>query len=308
MSRRRLFRHSPTTVFIACEGRNTEPGYLLGLKEWLEEQDPVYFAITIYPDKSEKKPKSDPLGLIKEARERSDEFDELWVMFDKNGYTLHQKAFEEAARVVNGKKVNIAFSSISFEQWVLLHFERSSFAFSKSVHIIEQRLTGGPAYFPGYDKRPNLNSFPSLWPFTLNAIRNAAWLRHFQSSRGNRSPVYELNPYTNADQLIARLTGIPDRWFFRLEGEECELDQRIAIRADRGSPGEVLVSITNNQPVAFSTGELSWQSGSRLQADGYHPFPHSIIEPGQLVSLPVSMDAKYLIIKLKFSYLEISLP
>ncbi len=128
MSRKpRIF---PTTVFIACEGSNTEPNYFERLKEELE--DDGYFQITIYPDTDDTDPKTHAIGLIKECQSRIDEFDEVWAVYDKDGYTKHKEAIDLANTSVNGKTVNVAFSSISFEHWVLLHFERNSKGFTKS--------------------------------------------------------------------------------------------------------------------------------------------------------------------------------
>jgi hypothetical protein len=116
------------SIFIACEGSNTEPLYFEKLKEIMEENDDYPYAVTIYPDKDfDENPKTDAIGLINVAIERKEDFDELWVVFDKDGYTKHKEAFELAKE----NKINIAFSSISFETWVLLHFERNNKSFSK---------------------------------------------------------------------------------------------------------------------------------------------------------------------------------
>ena len=44
-------RRPLTTIFIACEGKNTEPIYFERIKEEVEECN--FLAITIYPDESE---------------------------------------------------------------------------------------------------------------------------------------------------------------------------------------------------------------------------------------------------------------
>ncbi|HWK07057.1 MAG TPA: hypothetical protein VNS58_25660 [Puia sp.] len=62
-----------TTIFIACEGRNTEPIYLEKIVEEIEDQG--VFAVTIYPDKSDDSPVSHALGLVQEARSRINDFD-----------------------------------------------------------------------------------------------------------------------------------------------------------------------------------------------------------------------------------------
>ncbi len=83
-------RISTTTIFIACEGRNTEPLYFESIAEQVE--DDGLLAITIYPDKDTPNPKTDALNLIREAQSKGDEFDEVWVVFDKDGYTKHEES------------------------------------------------------------------------------------------------------------------------------------------------------------------------------------------------------------------------
>jgi RloB-like protein len=75
--------------------------------------------------KSDNETWATPLRFVKEARDRLAEgaFDEAWVVFDRNGHPAHEAAFALAAET--DKPVNIAFSSRSFEQWVLLHFEKA---------------------------------------------------------------------------------------------------------------------------------------------------------------------------------------
>ena len=51
------------TIFIACEGTNTEPLYFENIKEIEEDRDDYPFSITIYPDREcDVNPKTDALG------------------------------------------------------------------------------------------------------------------------------------------------------------------------------------------------------------------------------------------------------
>ena len=56
----------------------------------------------------------------------------MWVVYDKDGYSKHAETFDYAKR----HNVKIAFSSISFETWILLHFGYTTRAFEKSEKII----------------------------------------------------------------------------------------------------------------------------------------------------------------------------
>jgi hypothetical protein len=219
-------RISPTTIFIACEGRNTEPLYFERIAEQVE--DDGLLAITIYPDKDTPNPKTDALNLIREAQSKGDEFDEVWVVFDKDGYTKHEEAFDLAA---NGKReVKIAFSSIAFEQWALLHFTKCDTAFPKSdckddkEHVLfcgtgrNANDCHGKRCVAGYMREHNFcRDYAKSGNYSFNhldkkeiAFKNAAWLRYKMRLNLNEqnTKIHELNPYTDVDVLVKRLFGI----------------------------------------------------------------------------------------------------
>ena len=100
------------TLFIVCEGRNTEPIYFAGLIEDIRQQTKDYSYEVVIHDT----PKNDPIGLINEAKSLVEDApkDEVWAVFDKDGYTKHTEALNMARK--QKPRVNIAFSSISFEQ------------------------------------------------------------------------------------------------------------------------------------------------------------------------------------------------
>ncbi|MFK7798009.1 MAG: RloB family protein [Aureispira sp.] len=201
---------SPTTIFIACEGKNTEPLYFERIKEEIEEEE--QFALTIYPERSNNEHKSHPIGLIEEAQSRINDFDEVWVVYDKDGYTKHQEAVELAAKVINGKIVHIAFSSIAFEQWVLLHFEKNNHAFSKSENVIDYLTSNN--YFPDYTKSGAADTYPFLKQYLPVALENAAWLRFQVRQQLVAHPLFSINPYTDVDRLLRKLFDIQKEHVF----------------------------------------------------------------------------------------------
>lgn len=195
-------RTPPTTVFIACEGSNTEPLYFEKLNEIMEEEDNYPFAITVYPDKElDKNPKTDAIGLVNVAIDCKEDFDELWVVFDKDGYTKHKEAFELAKE----NNINVAFSSISFESWVLLHFERSNILFAKSANIIDEKFRNNNRYLEDYAKSGDYNLYPKIQDKTKKAFKNASWLRNWLNSNNPNYSIYEVNPYTDVDSLVKKL-------------------------------------------------------------------------------------------------------
>jgi len=168
------------SIYIVCEGTNTEPIYF---KEIAEQEDVVKeYRVTVYPSeedqiKASKKEgesiKTDALNLVKIAkREREiNDYSEVWVVFDKDGYTKHTEAFLYAKR----HGVNLAFSSIAFEHWILLHYEQNRTDFPKSQNVID--YLKGAGYFTAYSKKANISIYDQLKDLTPTAIENAAWLR-----------------------------------------------------------------------------------------------------------------------------------
>jgi hypothetical protein len=291
MSRKKASRKSATTVFIACEGRNTEPAYFQRIKEHVEESGE--FALTIYPDDTEPNPKTDALGLIEEAKRRSDEFDEVWVVFDKDGYTKHADAFTEA----HTHSVKIGFSSIAFEHWVLLHFERCKQPFAKSQDIIQDKLTGGPGFFPAYAKKAHVDIYDGMSHNTHVAVENAAWLRHQQKPELSTKKIYEVNPYTDLDILVARLLGMNTvRWTG--VGEKITVEQiSLSITQEAST---LNIHLENKRPKSFVTQSISYKTRTSAGESEYRPMESKLISPGgtETISLPVNPDVQDLMIRL----------
>ena len=147
-----------------------------------------------------------PLGLLKEAKKKQKEaqkdklpYEAVWIVFDKDAHPSIPQTFKEAQQ----SDINIAFSLISFERWVLLHFEKSKnhFAFTADlVRHIEKN------HFPNYSKTQPFNL---LKPHINKALNNAEWL-HQQNAfeLDNGLQPYDLQAYTSVDKLILFLDKI----------------------------------------------------------------------------------------------------
>jgi hypothetical protein len=228
MAKRRK-RVPPKTIFIACEGKNTEPIYFERIKEHIEDDN--IFALTIYPDRDNDNHKSDPIGLIKEAQKRINDFDEVWVVYDKDGYTKHKEALSLAENEICDKVVNIAFSSISFEHWVLLHFEKNADLFIKSQEIIDQKFIANENYFPSYSKRGDIDIYPKIKDLTNLALENTAWLRYIKKADITSNPIFDVNPFTDVDVLVKKLFNIDENISYYLIGDIMSFDD-VNIRAN----------------------------------------------------------------------------
>lgn len=137
--------------------------------------------------------------LVKEAKGLKETArDQVWAVFDKDGYTLHAQAFDQAK--ANG--IHIAFSSICFEYWILLHFSDTTRPFvncSELVKFMEKEC----GY--RYDKADQ-QTYERTKVSIAIAKTNAARCRKYQTGcNATETPVYELNPYTNVDELVVAI-------------------------------------------------------------------------------------------------------
>lgn len=229
------------SVFIACEGSNTERLYFEKLNEIMEDEDNYPYTITVYPDKEvDENPKTDAIGLVNVAIERKKDFNELWVVFDKDGYTKHKEAFELAKE----HNINVAFSSISFESWVLLHFERCNVSFAKSANIIDEKFHNNDRYLDDYAKSGDYNVYPKIQDRTKNAFENASWLRNWLNSSNHNYKIYEVNPYTDVDSLVKKLLLDDSVYEYREIGQKLIFDN-VEIEVSNVN-NEYIVKITNS--------------------------------------------------------------
>lgn len=174
-----------------------------------------------------------PLNLIIHGQEELFEgaFDEVWVVFDHDNHPARKEAFALAESFVNGKQVSIAFSSISFEYFLLLHFERIYKQF-KTSECRDRTLGNKKIYNCGTSQHPNdcygedciggyarkkgywtnSKSLDSCFQLVENKLEigfiNSAWVRFISDKNNKQLPIYERNPYVTSDYLIKRLTGL----------------------------------------------------------------------------------------------------
>jgi hypothetical protein len=138
--------------------------------------------------------------LVKEAKNCKKEFpdDIAWVVYDKDGYTKHPETFDMA----KNNNIKIAFSSISFEYWILIHYEYTSRPFEKSENIISYLNSNK---YISYTKA-STDIYMKTKSLMNTALANAKNIKDYQA-KGNSvgTPVYNFNPYTNIDELIEEI-------------------------------------------------------------------------------------------------------
>lgn len=201
------------SLYILTEG-HTEQAYFSRISEILGDEDEWKYSVTVDVREIVDGSKTDPVNMVKEAKKSKKYYDEVWVVFDKDrdrdGQNL--QAIEDASKA----KISVAFSSISFEEWVLLHFEKCTTAFQRSdcesrgqVCTCNGTICASTYikqnHYPNYVKG-KAKLYDDLSDKQDRALEFAAWLKYHHSPIAN---YYLLNPYTDVDNLVAQLFELP---------------------------------------------------------------------------------------------------
>lgn len=277
-------KNSKYTILIICEGENTEPLFFNSIRDRIKDGkiDIGDIEITLRPEpktddaeveeanehraykrekRKTKKIESEPspifgkppLKWVEEGhRELQDgTFNEVWSVFDKDQHPKAKEAFELAKKDVEGKYVNIAFSSVCFEYYLLLHFEKIFYDFEKSECHEKCKKTNKEIYFQcGTNIHPKdcdgcfcINGYArknNYWKESKNdssvydiiehylhwGFANAEWVRFVSDKLEKNKPIYLRNPYLTIDALVKRLVGETKEWRFT------SLDEVVTINDD----------------------------------------------------------------------------
>ncbi|MEQ9310893.1 MAG: RloB family protein [Balneolaceae bacterium] len=188
---------------ILCEGQ-TEENYFKGLVTSDENKRRLGSVnVDIYKPKDHS-----PKGLINEAKSRIREahrlkipLDFVWLVFDRDGHQNIPNVFEEARS--SKTKIDIAFTVVCFEYFVLLHFKKTTKAFRNCDELIKDVKLE----FAIYEKASNL--YEELRPNFSVGIENSKWsLMQCKSDLESGKHPYELSYYSNVHELIEYLQNL----------------------------------------------------------------------------------------------------
>jgi hypothetical protein len=136
LARQKASRDGLPAVLIVCEGRETEPNYIDGLRHHLRINNA---AVRVIPGDSV----TDSVGLVRKAQKlfKADgNFDLVYVVCDGESAQLlkanllAKKVLHNAARMAT--RVQVIASWPSIEYWLLLHFEYSARSFQSAAEVI----------------------------------------------------------------------------------------------------------------------------------------------------------------------------
>ncbi len=192
-------RRTNPRILIICEGL-TERNYFTAIK-----QDPDYkrHLAAVSVDVLEAK-NNDPLQIVnetiqrkKKASQEGNEYNHVWVVFDHDHRPSRRKAYDLAVK----NELGVAFSSIAFEYWYLMHFKQTSKAFMEADTLISELRK----FFPEYEK-VRQNDFARLKDNLSDAFINTGWLKSQMSHFLNEGyHLTDLNPHTDVDDLVSLL-------------------------------------------------------------------------------------------------------
>jgi hypothetical protein len=197
-------KQSVKPVFkMFCEGEKTEPLYIKGYINYFHSDKR---SIIVVEDTN----KNTPVQLVDvaiNAKAQGNDKDVIWVVFDresevKYGHELHAEARQKA--LANG--IQIAFSNVCFEFWILLHFRYTAGSYSSyddlknNSSLSNDLLTIG---IKNYDKAlPIL--FDKLKDLVPDAIYNSKRLmiQALETAEKGKSAPHYLNPYVDVHEMF----------------------------------------------------------------------------------------------------------
>lgn len=197
-------------ILIVCEGEKTEPNYFKSLKESLPKGvlEICEFKIigTGYNTNS----------LVKKAIKLREEWEEetrrtvdkLWVVFDRDSFTLTSFNLAVNTCINNRPRVDCAWSNEAFELWYLLHFHYYNTGISRADYqsLIENNFRDKG--LENYQYKKNSTEMYSLlqkYGNQTNAIKNAKKLERVYVGKQDYS---NHNPCTLVYKLVEELENL----------------------------------------------------------------------------------------------------
>ena len=199
LERRKASRSSLPAILVVCEGKETEPNYVLGL---CDEHGVNRANVTVLPGGED----TNPAALVRKALRRfalDRDFDSVFVVCDCAGEDLtdaHRLA-SQPLESTEGKAVPLSLivSRPSFEFWLLLHFEYLSRPLSaaQALDLLRRHVTD-------YDKGDR-----QIFRKVQNGLDRA--LLHTARLKSELERVGEQSPDTDMPRLVEAMMALRRR-------------------------------------------------------------------------------------------------
>jgi hypothetical protein len=182
-------------ILIISEGKKTEPNYFNSIKRQYRLS-----SVDVVDTKKNtgKELLQTAIELRAKAKKDRNDYDEIWIVLDRDGYTKHPEVFD---RVKNFPDIKIGFSSPCFEYWLLFHFEYTSAPFDDCDSSIKKLET----YLPDYQKAKDYSRI--FMERISTAVSNSKKIKKHQEETSDVK-IWAYNPYSNLHELIEELMNL----------------------------------------------------------------------------------------------------
>lgn len=200
--RRRKGKRPPhDRILIVCEGSKTEPNYFNEIRILKRAQSAH---ISIMPSGYG----TEPCQIVEFALNKfleTKEYERVYAVFDRDIHNTYNEALQWISALDKKKRSDeraaVRFFAIpsvpSFEFWLLLHYENIQWLLHRDAVL--QRLK---QHIQGYEKGAK-GLFAATNEFVAVATERAQALRNLYTPQDGNEP------YTNADELVSLLMGLP---------------------------------------------------------------------------------------------------
>lgn len=122
LTRRQGVREIKQSFLIVCEGEKTEPDYFKAFRMTTATVKAVGQAMNTMTLVNK------AISIREADRQKKREYDQCWVVFDKDDFPAHD--FNQAIQLAEKNGIRVAYSNQAFEYWFLLHYN----LYTGSIH------------------------------------------------------------------------------------------------------------------------------------------------------------------------------
>lgn len=202
MPRNKRSLNARSKFYILTNGRETEKNYF----DLIKSKKSIFDVEIEYQN-------GNPVQLVRYASQYVREANQVWCVFDIDN-NFSEGTLIPAIKLAEETGVQIAYSNIAFEVWLLSHYKRveSSYDNARLIRQMDKLLREDLRLNRGYDKSDKVLLKKYFLPKLEDAIVNSKVIyqrrvkQHEQEHKGNKKySIWEWNASTNVFQLIEAL-------------------------------------------------------------------------------------------------------
>lgn len=202
MPRNKRSLDARSKFYILTNGRETEKNYF----DLIKSKKSIFDVKVEYQN-------SNPVQLVRYASQYLREANQVWCVFDIDN-NFNDGTLIQAIKLAEETGVQIAYSNIAFEVWLLSHYQKveSSYDNTRLIRQMDKLLREDLRLNRGYDKSDKELLKKHFLPKLDDAIVNSKVIyqrkvkQHEQEYMGNKNyRIWEWNSSTNVFQLIEAL-------------------------------------------------------------------------------------------------------